>query len=163
MSKFVTLVLEPSFNDEYGEYANLPVFNAHGDVVGYTGGEVPEAGNPCEFYVMDEEGFPVCHSASENAKLRKQVERLRTENAKLRSELDSVGTAAYLYGRSDFKAENAKLRELLAGVGQLLFTLDVDYCAACPRDGINHPCPVYTVGGGECLYKTDMRELGVKL
>lgn len=70
MSKFVTLVLEPRFNDEYGEYANLPVFNAHGDVVGYTGGEVPETGNPCEFYVMDEEGFPVCHSASENAKLR---------------------------------------------------------------------------------------------
>ena len=70
MSKFVTLVLEPSFNDEYGEYANLPVFNAHGDVVGYTGGEVPEKGNPCEFYVMDEEGFPVCHSSSENAALR---------------------------------------------------------------------------------------------
>ena len=71
MSKFVTLVLETRFNDEYGEYANLPVFNAHGDVVGYTGGEVPETGNPCEFYVMDEEGFPVCHSASENAKLRR--------------------------------------------------------------------------------------------
>lgn len=75
MSKFVTLVLEPRFNDEYGEYANLPVFNAHGDVVGYTGGEVPETGNPCEFYVMDEEGFPVCHSASENAKLRELCRR----------------------------------------------------------------------------------------
>ena len=60
-------------------------------------------------------------------------------------------------------AENAKLRELLAGVGQLLFTLDVDYCAVCPRDGINRPCPVYTSSGGECLYKTDMRDLGVKL
>ena len=70
MSKFVTLVLEPRFSDEYGEYANLPVFNAHGDVVGYTGGEVPETGNPCEFCVMDEEGFPVCHSASKNVKLR---------------------------------------------------------------------------------------------
>ena len=73
MSKLVTLVLEPRFNDEYGEYANLPVLNAHGDVVGYTGGEVPETGNPCEFYVMDEEGFPVCHSASENAALRQQL------------------------------------------------------------------------------------------
>ena len=49
------------------------MFNAHGDVVGYTGGEVPETGNPCEFYVMDEEGFPVCHSASENAALRQQL------------------------------------------------------------------------------------------
>lgn len=73
MSKFVALVLEPHFEDGYGEYANLPVFNAHGDVVGYTGGEVPETGNPCESYVMDEEGFPVCRSASENAKLRELV------------------------------------------------------------------------------------------
>ena len=57
--------------------------------------------------------------------------------------------------------ENAKLRELVSGIGHLLFSLDVDYCAACPRDGINHSCPVYTVDGGECLYKTDLRELGV--
>lgn len=61
------------------------------------------------------------------------------------------------------KAENAKLRELAAGIGYLLFILDVDYCAACPMDDINHPCPVYTVKGGECLYKTDLRELGVEV
>lgn len=72
---------------------------------------------------------------TENAKLREQVERLHAdqahwelgncpscpniadlqealaENAKLREELESVGTAAYLYGRSDLKTENAKLRE----------------------------------------------------
>ena len=83
MSKFVTLALEPRFNDEYGEYANLPVFNAHGDVVGYTGGEVPETGNPCEFYVMDEEGFPACHSASENAKLRELLQRALTSHNKM--------------------------------------------------------------------------------
>lgn len=59
------------------------------------------------------------------------------------------------------ESENAKLRELLGGVGHLLFILDVDYCVACPRDSISHPCPVYTVKGGECLYKSDMRELGV--
>lgn len=35
------------------------------------------------------------------------------ENAKLRSELESVGTAAYLYGRGDLQAENARLRELV--------------------------------------------------
>ena len=97
MSKFVTLVLEPRFNDEYGEYANLPVFNAHGDVVGYTGGEVPETGNPCEFYVMDEEGFPVCHSASENAKL---VMKLNAEHLV----------------RQNVERENAKLRELVRDV-----------------------------------------------
>ena len=61
------------------------------------------------------------------------------------------------------KAENAKLRELAAGIGHLLFKLDVDYCATCPRDDINHPCPVYTVKGGECLYKTDLRDLGVEV
>ena len=54
-----------------------------------------------------------------NAELRIEAERLcdenehlQAENARLRSELESVGTAAYLYGRSDLKTENAKLREL---------------------------------------------------
>lgn len=56
----------------------------------------------------------------ENNKLLEQSERLfdktlelATENSKLREELESVGTAAYLYGRSDIKAENDKLRELV--------------------------------------------------
>ena len=97
MSKFVTLVLEPRFEDGYGEYANLPVFNAHGDVVGYTGGEVPETGNPCEFYVMDEEGFPVCHSASENARLHAELTDLRLGSC------PSCGV----------KVENERLRELV--------------------------------------------------
>lgn len=44
----------------------------------------------------------------------KERRRLSAENARLRSELESVGTASYLYGRSDLKAENAKLRELVA-------------------------------------------------
>lgn len=34
------------------------------------------------------------------------------ENVKLREELEAVGTAAYLYGRDNLKAENTKLREL---------------------------------------------------
>ena len=61
------------------------------------------------------------------------------------------------------EAEADRLRELAAGIGHLLFALDVDYCAGCPRDDINHPCPVYTVKGGECLYKTDLRDLGVEV
>ena len=44
--------------------------------------------------------------------LRDDLQRANAENARLRSELESVGTAAYLYGRSDLKAENTKLREL---------------------------------------------------
>ena len=71
-------------------------------------------------------------------------------------------TTEVAYGPvDDLAAENAKLRELASGIGHLLFSLDVDYCAACPRDGVNHPCPVHTACGGECLYKTDLRELGV--
>ena len=45
--------------------------------------------------------------------LRDDLQRANADNARLRSELESVGTAAYLYGRSDLKAENAKLRELV--------------------------------------------------
>ena len=61
------------------------------------------------------------------------------------------------------RVENTKLRELAAGIGHLLCSLDVDYCSACPRDSINHPCPVYAVGGGECPYKTDLHDLGVEV
>ena len=42
-----------------------------------------------------------------------RVRKAEAENARLRSELESVGTAAYLYGRGDLEAENAKLRELV--------------------------------------------------
>lgn len=77
MSKNVVLTLESRFMDEYGEYANLPVFNAHGSIVGYVGGEVPESGNPCEFNRLNDEGFTFCASATE-------VVRLKAENAKLR-------------------------------------------------------------------------------
>jgi len=54
--------------------------------------------------------------------LERENKRLREENAKLRSELESVGTAAYLYGRGDLQAENAKLREELA---------DMSKCETC--------------------------------
>lgn len=77
MSKNVVLTLESRFMDEYGEYANLPVFNAHGSIVGYVGGEVPESGNPCEFNRLNDEGFTFCASATE-------VVRLKADNAKLR-------------------------------------------------------------------------------
>ena len=63
--------------DEYGEYANLPVFNAHGDIVGYVGGEVPESGNPCEFNRLGDEGFTYCASATEVVMLKAENDRLR--------------------------------------------------------------------------------------
>ena len=40
----------------------------------------------------------------------RRVSELQDENAKLREELESVGTAAYLYGRDDLKTENERLR-----------------------------------------------------
>lgn len=48
----------------------------------------------------------------EESVARDRVRKVERENAKLREELEAVGTAAYLYGRDDLKADNAKLREL---------------------------------------------------
>ena len=59
------------------------------------------------------------------------------------------------------EADNAKLRSICAEVAGILFNLDVDYCGLCDRDSINHPCPVHTVKGGECLIESKLRELGV--
>jgi len=64
---------------------------------------------------------------------------------------------------SDIKAENAKLRELGGEVASILFNLDVDHCGLCQRDSISHPCPVHTVKGGECLIKSELRELGIEV
>ena len=50
--------------------------------------------------------------------LRDDLQRANAENTKLRSELESVGVAAYLYGRGDLLAENDKLRELIADMLQ---------------------------------------------
>lgn len=55
-------------------------------------------------------------------------DRLKAENAKLRSELESVGTAAYLYGRGDLKAENAKLRELVKAMEPYLCCMPFASC-----------------------------------
>lgn len=114
----------------------------------------------------------MCREAADTIwQLRDDLQRtnakFNAENAKLREERDMyrdlVGMMDHPDLNAQLQAENAKLRELAAGIGYLLFALDVDYCVACPRDVINHPCPVYTVERGECLYKTDLRELGVEV
>jgi hypothetical protein len=59
----------------------------------------------------------MCHEAADTIwELRDDLQRANAENARLRSELESVGTASYLYGRSDLKAENTKLRELVRDI-----------------------------------------------
>ena len=63
----------------------------------------------------------------------------------------------------DARVENAKLRSICAEVAGILFNLDVDYCGLWARDSINHPCPVHTVKGGECLIESKLRELGVEI
>lgn len=60
------------------------------------------------------------------------------------------------------QAENAKLHSLCAEVAGILFNLvEADYCSLCDRDDINHPCPVHTVKGGECLIESELREMGI--
>ena len=59
------------------------------------------------------------------------------------------------------KDENAKLRELVRDIYKILSALDIDYCGACPQDNALHPCPRYTLFGGDCQYVTAMHELGV--
>lgn len=92
---------------------------------------------------------------------------IEAENAKLLEERDMYRDLVDHMVHPDIPdqlaAENAKLRELLGDVSRLLFDLDVDYCACCPRDSNAHPCPVYTIVGGECLYKKDMRKLGIEV
>ena len=109
------------------------------------------------------------HAQAENAKLREDLDFERSENgyaiefldlmAKHCGTKDCPSLVAYV---EQLRAENAKLREMIGDVGNTLFSLDVDYCGACKADNINHQCPVYTVDGGECLYKTAMRELGIE-
>lgn len=75
-----------------------------------------------------------------------------------------AGGSAEKKAIESLKAENAKLRELVADIGKALFTLNIDYCQACPRDTINGPCTKYLVGGSdECSFKEDMRELGIEV
>ena len=81
--------------------------------------------------------------------LRDDLQRANAENAKLREELESVGTAAYLYGRSDLKAENAKLRELVSNChGWLAVNCEKGY--VIPRNGLD-------------AIEQSMRELGMEV
>ena len=86
----------------------------------------------------------------------------RAENAKLRSELESVGTAAYLYGRGDLKAENAKLRELLSEVAKPL----TNPTGGCLKPGCALGCPHHLECDeelGTCFYVDRMHELGIEV
>ena len=124
--------------------------------------KVPEDATEFDYEMFEHfmSGGPwVAHSEymklkDENDKLREQSERLfdktlelATENSKLREELESVGTAAYLYGRSDIKAENDKLREL---VKEMRVCLE-DECKRCHE------------WGDACDLEHQLRELGVEV
>ena len=97
----------------------------------------------------DELRITAANVMTENAKLRDErdrmykanvekngeILRLLEENAKLKQELESVGTAAYLYGRNDLADENAKLREQTERLVTLLRN-DCDIEASW--DGLRH-------------------------
>ena len=83
MEKAVVLMLDKSHESEYGEYANTPVYNFDGDIIGHPGGEVPESGHPCEFNTLGDEGFTSCASST-------AVNKLREENKELRDLVESM-------------------------------------------------------------------------
>lgn len=95
--------------------------------------------------------------------VNENLNELLAENARLRSELESVGTAAYLYGRSDLKAENAKLRELVKDMWPFVEgAMDEEHCpdSECPFIELcmeNQVC--MAISGFHCR----MRELGVEV
>lgn len=74
------------------------------------------------------------------------------ENARLRSELESVGIAAYLYGRTDLADENAKLRELARGLGQCAQGVDCEDCLLYDLSEPDH-----------CREERLSRELGIEV
>ena len=96
---------------------------------------------------------------SELEATRKRNAVLGRENARLRSELDSVGIASYLYGRSDLKAENAKLREL---VRELWDGYADPPCEDCPLKD-SPACVDCPICAREAAVIDRMRELGVEV
>ena len=99
--------------------------------------------------------------------LRDDLQRANAENAKLRRELESVGIAAYLYGRDDLKSENAKLRELAEKAWKAAERLCQAFDGPCRSDGVTiyEPCPM-SGRDEECIYgqlQRELRECGVEV
>ena len=93
--------------------------------------------------------------------MQQENDQLKAENARLRSELESVGVAAYLYGRGDLLAENAKLRELLqrALTSHDKMCTNRGTCSGClffKSKPFAPACPIVSV-------TRDARELGVEV
>ena len=92
------------------------------------------------------------------------------------SEIESVGTAAYLYGRSELKAENAKLRELAESrkwIARMLGQQTArvvnlqELCAdmfdgMCDHDHC-YTCHHWQEGYNGCEYHERMAQLGVEV
>lgn len=81
---------------------------------------------------------------------------LKAENVRLRRELEAVGTAAYLYGRGDLKAENTKLREMVRDYKRCM-DANCDSCEYYGKQSTH--CPLST-----CFPDVDeLRELGIEV
>ena len=120
----------------------------------------------------------------ESRRLAEENERLRNENtrlnAKMSTRLHGINAADVkrYHDASDGlcmeeckrilveqarEGENARLRELAHDMYKILSALDIDYCGPCPQDNVSHPCPRYTIYGGDCKFETAMRELGIEV
>ena len=62
----------------------------------------------------------------------------------------------------ELDAENAKLRELVLDMHKALFSLNLDYCQACPREDA---CVFVhkSFDCDECAFELDMRDLGIEV
>ena len=107
--------------------------------------------------------MPSCYYYDEqrnrcNCYVNENLNELLAENARLRSELESVGTAAYLYGRNDLKIENAKLREL----AQKMWRLELFGCYGCRQE-----CDADSCYASECKesieIEQEMRDFGIEV
>ena len=95
--------------------------------------------------------------------LRDDLQRANAENAKLRSELESVGTAAYLYGRTDLADENDKLRTQLADVTESIGRME-ERCAKL-RELLQRTWDAFHDATARefITVKNELRELGVEV
>ena len=99
---------------------------------------------------------PVDRTAPDYDELPEPIEAANIEGTLLVNAEDAIEQVHCL------QAENAKLRELVRDMHKALFSLNLDYCQACPREDA---CVFVhkSFDCDECAFERDMRELGIEV
>lgn len=95
--------------------------------------------------------------------LKRENNQLQAENAKLKQELEAVGTAAYLYGRTDLADENAKLREYVEAIAIQSYKGRMFDCGYCPFHNQCYNDEPKEHQGRGCQWWLWARELGIEV